>query len=145
MNEVTTDSQKEPNGLLLSGTVFTGLGEGKHYVGMPGYLHQFEEKLGFVPYPGTLNLRLVPGSMRLREELNRFPAISIHGFSLGQRSFGSGKCYPARVSGIRAAIVVPERTHYPGDLVEILAPAKLREALGLKDGDLVTVTVDIRL
>jgi riboflavin kinase len=38
--------------------------------------------------------------------------------------------------------VVPGRTHYPEDIVELVAPVGLRAALGLKDNDIVTVEVD---
>jgi len=39
-------------------------------------------------------------------------------------------------------ILVPGRTHYPEDIVELVAPVGLRTALGLKDNDIVTVEVD---
>jgi riboflavin kinase len=138
------NTERERKALRLEGTVFSGLGEGQHYVGIPGYLRQFEDKLGFSPFPGTLNLRITSSSLKYREELDKRPAIVIQGFSDGKRVFGSGRCYPADIAGIQAAVVIPERTHYPSDLIEILAPVKLREALGLKNGDQVTVIVDIR-
>jgi riboflavin kinase len=94
-----------------------------------------------VPFPGTLNLRLLKGSSRIRDMLNKIPAIQISGFCDGQRTFGRGKCYPAKVKDIDAAIVIPERTHYPEDLIEIIAPVRLRDALDLKDGDKVLITI----
>lgn len=64
------------------------------------------------------------------------PSVRIDGFNDGERTFGGGgNCYPVRVEGIDAAVVVPDRTHYPSDLIEIIAPVKLRDALKLKDGD----------
>ena len=47
-----------PPSVTLEGTVFTGLGEGAYYIGRESYRKQFAEKLGFDPYPGTLNLKL---------------------------------------------------------------------------------------
>lgn len=41
----------------FTGRVFSGVGEGSFYVSL--YSKKFLEKLGFRPYPGTLNLRLV--------------------------------------------------------------------------------------
>src|SRR5208337_4812172 len=47
-----------PPSVTLEGTVFTGLGEGAYYISKEHYRKQFAEKLGFDPYPGTLNLKL---------------------------------------------------------------------------------------
>jgi riboflavin kinase, archaea type len=47
-----------PPSITLEGTLFTGFGEGAYYVTKEGYRKQFIEKLGFDPYPGTLNLKL---------------------------------------------------------------------------------------
>lgn len=131
----------EPEILELEGKVLKGLGEGQYYVNIPGYKKQFEEKLHFVPFPGTLNVQLSESSLNLRNLLREMPAIRIEGFNDGERTFGGGKCYPVIVGGIEAAIMTPERTHYPSDLIEIIAPVKLRDALELNDGDKVVVQV----
>lgn len=125
----------EPNTLELEGNVLKGLGEGQYYINIPGYRTQFEEKLHFIPFPGTLNVQLSESSSALRNRLREMPAVRIEGFNDGERTFGGGNCYPVRVEGIEAAVVVPDRTHYPSDLIEIIAPVKLRDALKLKDGD----------
>jgi riboflavin kinase len=38
--------------------------------------------------------------------------------------------------------VVPGRTHYPDDIIEVIAPVALRRQLGMEDSDTVTVEVD---
>jgi riboflavin kinase len=38
-------------------------------------------------------------------------------------------------------VVRPERSRYPPELIEVIAPVKLR-ALGLDDGDTVEITVN---
>jgi riboflavin kinase len=53
--------------LEISGTVETGIGEGKYYLALDGYRKQMKEKLGFEPFPGTLNIRL-PKSERWKKE-----------------------------------------------------------------------------
>jgi len=131
----------EPETLELEGKVLTGLGEGQYYVNIPGYRKQFEEKLHFVPFPGTLNVQLSEGSLPLRSLLREIPSTQVEGFNDGERTFGGGKCYPVVVGGIDAAIVTPERTHYPSDLIEIIAPVKLRDALELNDGDKIVIQV----
>ena len=44
--------------LDVTGVLFSGLGEGAYYIMIKGYRKQFQSKLGFDPFPGTLNLRL---------------------------------------------------------------------------------------
>jgi len=68
------------------------------------------------------------------------PAIQIEGFQEGGKSFGECKCYRIKLNGIEAAVVQPERSSYPPELIEVIAPIKLR-ALGLKDGDPVEVVL----
>jgi len=131
----------EPEILELEGKVLKGLGEGQYYVNIPGYKKQFEEKLHFSPFPGTLNVQLTENSSMLQNILYEMPAIQVEGFSDGERTFGGGKCYPVVVGGIEAAVIAPERTHYPSDLIEIIAPVKLRDALELNDGDRVVIQV----
>ncbi len=126
----------------LSGCVITGLGEGRYYMSLEPYRRQFREHLGFEPYPGTLNLRLNSPGIQYRKKMETLEWIPIHGFRAEERTFGDVRCIPCRIGDIRCGIVVPGRTHYPEDIVELVAPVGLREELGLKDGDMVTVEVD---
>ena len=125
----------------LLGTIITGLGEGKYYIAKDGYVSQFQDKLGFTPFPGTLNIRLDDMSAEIREKTALIQPFTINGFNDGERTYGGGKCYPVEIGGIKAAVIIPDRSHYPEDLLEIIAPVKLREKLGLKDGDDVKITV----
>jgi CTP-dependent riboflavin kinase len=54
-----------------------------------------------------------------------------------------GLIFRAFVGELECAVVAPKVEGYPADLLEIIAPADLREQLHLKDGDAVTVTVAI--
>ncbi|MDD1719324.1 MAG: DUF120 domain-containing protein [Methanoregulaceae archaeon] len=125
----------------LTGHVVTGLGEGRYYMGLPPYRQQFLEHLGFEPYPGTLNLRLDAQSIRVRRELDRHEWVPIAGFVADGRTFGSAKCLPCRIADIPCGIVVPGRTHYPEDVIEVVSPIELRPRLGLADMDQVTVEI----
>ncbi|MDV0445048.1 hypothetical protein MmiAt1_06030 [Methanimicrococcus sp. At1] len=127
--------------LELEGVVASGLGEGQYYISIDGYMEQFQKKLGFKPFPGTLNVKIKEYCLELRKRMEELPYIKIEGFSDGQRTYGASDCYPAEIGGIQGFIIVPERTHYQGDLLEIIAPVKMREVLKLKDGDEIKVTV----
>jgi riboflavin kinase len=103
---------------------------------------QIIEKLGFDPYPGTLNLKLTDSSdIYFRDVLSHRAGILIKGFSDGKRTYGSVKAFKAKVRGIDAAVLLIERTHYGRDILEVIAPVNLRQALNLKDGDRVSVEV----
>ena len=126
-------------GYAIEGKLFTGVGEGAYYISQEGYRRQFKEKLGFDPFPGTLNLRV---SNSIVEELSSRPGIKIEGFQAGNRSFGGGRCFRTRIgSEPCGAIFLPNRTHYPADVLEVVSPDNLREKLGLRDGDLVCLIV----
>ncbi len=124
---------------MLTGKVITGLGEGQYYISREGYMKQFREKLGFDPYPGTLNLKLDAPSIDIRKRISE--NIKIMGFSDQNRTFGKGSCFRVRISDIDGAVVTPERTHYPEDIIEIIAPVNLRSQLDLEDGNEVEVEV----
>ncbi|RLI85430.1 MAG: riboflavin kinase [Archaeoglobales archaeon] len=127
--------------VVIKGRVFGGVGEGAYYVSLEGYRKQFIEKLGFDPYPGTLNLKIPKEQMYFRKMLDQEEGIRIEGFSTADRTFGDVKAFKCRIDGVDGAVVLPKRTHYPGDVLEVIAPVKLREKLGLKDGDTVEVEV----
>ena len=125
------------------GEVFTGLGEGAYYISLKGYRKQFVRKLGFDPYPGTLNLRLVSSLDRLiRSSLEKLPGIVIEGFEDGQRTYGGAKCFMCRINDlVQGAVLVLERTNYDDSVLEVIAPVRLRDRLDLKDGDPVKINI----
>jgi len=131
--------------LTLKGRVFTGLGEGAYYVSKNGYRKQFLSKLGYKPYPGTLNLKLSsPEDFAVRKELETFPGIIIEGFHNGVRTYGSLKCIPALIGGREEGhVILIQRTHYNSSVLEIISPVNLRKALKLKDGSLVEVKIPL--
>lgn len=132
-----------PPSITLEGTVFTGLGEGAYYVTKEPYRKQFIEKLGFDPYPGTLNLRLTTDyDVKARNELEAYPAVEVEGFTNADRTFGPVKCYPLIIENkAKGALLSALRSHYDASVLEIIAPVPLRKHLKLKDGHKVKVEV----
>ena len=98
---------------------------------------QIEEKLGFVPYPGTLDVRITTESVKLKRALTG-GAVNI----LPAKGFHRGKCYRASFkTELMCALVVPEVAGYPENVAEIIGPENLREKFHLSDGDTVEVKV----
>jgi riboflavin kinase, archaea type len=132
-----------PPSVTLEGTVFTGLGEGAYYISKPDYKKQIMEKMGFEPYPGTLNVKLNSDyDIKTRKDLEAYPALDVMGFQNETRTFGLVKCYPAIIGGtVKGALVTALRSHYDASVLEIIAPVCLRKQLGLKDGNKVKVEI----
>lgn len=133
--------------VTLSGVVTDGMGEGRHYIPLEGYRVQFVERLGYEPFPGTLNVTLDAESVRRRPRIESLPAIPIDGWEGDDRTYGPAACYPVTIRTERdesydtAHAIIPERTHHDEDKLELIAPDRLRDVLDLDDGE--TLEVDI--
>jgi riboflavin kinase len=125
--------------IKLSGKVFSGQGEGEKFLELPWVKRQVKEKLGFIPYHGTLNVRLSEESAKRRKLLEKVASMKV----CPAEGYCSGKIFKAFVGMLECAIVIPEVAGYPRDVLEIIAPANLREKLQLADGDKITVTVNL--
>jgi riboflavin kinase len=140
--------ESAPAVIDFEGSVVSGMGEGAYYMSLEGYRKQFKEKLGYVPYPGTLNIRLTDQLfMNARRELGSHPSIFVDGFGDGTRTYGWVKCYRATINGTvdNAAVLVLERTHYDDSMLEVIAPMSIKDAAGIKNGDRVKVQVHVQM
>jgi riboflavin kinase, archaea type len=123
--------------IKLGGKVFSGTGKGEKFLSLPWVKRQIEEKLGFTPYQGTLNMILSHKSAKLRELLETVSFIEIQ----PAEGYSRGKLYKACIGKTECAIVIPEVTDYPKDYLEVIAAENLREKLKLRDGDKIKVIV----
>lgn len=133
--------------LVLTGTVTGGMGEGRHYITLPGYMEQFKGRLGYEPFPGTLNVELDEESVRTRGEITSVDAIAIDAWEDDDRTYGAATCYAVTlvVDDDRygtAHAIVPDRTHHDDDQFELIAPDRLRDELGLTDGEPIEIRVE---
>ncbi len=126
--------------LTISGVVTSGLGEGAFYMRQKGYKDQFRNKLWFEPYEGTMNLKISGADLAKLQILQQTPGIEIAGFEAAGRTFGGAKCFLATMGPVDCAVIMPIRTHHT-DVVEVISKHYLRNALGLKDGDVVELIV----
>ena len=131
--------------LEFNGVAISGMGEGAYYMSQKFYKRQFMKRLGFEPYPGTLNVKLSEQVyVNAKKELDNHHSILIDGFKNGNRSYGWVKCYPARINNsINGALLMLERTHHDYDIIEVIAPVKIKDSIGITDGDRISVTVKI--
>jgi len=134
-----------PNQLEFQGTAVSGMGEGAFYMSMAGYKNQFVKKLGYTPFPGTLNIKLEDQVyVNAKKELDRYPSIFIDGFSDGKRTYGWAKCYNAVINDkVNGALLIIERTHHGDSVIEVIAPVKIKDIVKIKDGDRVNIKIPL--
>lgn len=133
--------------VTLRGAVTSGMGEGRHYISLSGYMQQFRDRLGYEPFPGTLNVDLDEESVRMRARMDTLDPVEIDGWESDDRTYGPAFCWPASIetsagdSYDETHAIAPERTHHGADQLELIAPDKLRESLDLDDEDELTIHV----
>ncbi len=137
--------RSKESGISFGGNLVSGSGEGRYYVGQDKYFLQFNDKLGFRPFLGTLNIRLkTTHDINAKNEIEKIRPIVVEGFKKEKRTFGGIRCYPCVINRkIKGTVVIPERTHHPSDVVEVIAPVYVRKALSLKEGDYVHVELRV--
>jgi riboflavin kinase len=126
--------------VYFKGKVVSGMGEGRYYTEQSGYVDQFKKKLGFVPFPGTLNVEIEYVERNKLRLLKNYSAIIIDEFKTDDRTFGGVRCFRAKVENTNGAIVLPIRSHY-SNILEFISPHHLREKLNLRDGDEVKIVI----
>lgn len=123
--------------MVLEGLLCSGLGEGAGFTTLDWVARQFRSKLGYSPFPGTLNLSLSGGDWEsARTAMEQAPGIVI----APPPGFCAAKCFTLVIDGrVQGAAVLPDVPDYPADKLEIVAPVAVREALCLSDGDRLTL------
>jgi riboflavin kinase len=111
-----------PSHVDLEGTLISGMGEGAYYMGLKGYSKQFKSKIGYVPFPGTFNVRL---DQKIHQEsikqFETLDGIKIKSFSDGKRTYGWVKCFSAKLNNtINCQLIILERTHHDDSVIELI-------------------------
>lgn len=158
MLKKSMDNSKN-NQILFKGKIVTGMGEGAYYMSLEGYKKQFHHKLGYEPYPGTLNVKLEDKHYMIsRKDLINQPSIHIEGFKNTDRTFGWVKCYAAtitqdlinshysnsmskEITEKDVHVLLLERTHHDNSLIEVIGPQSIKEVSNLKNGDTVIIKI----
>ncbi len=134
-----------PSHVILKGILVSGMGEGAYYMGLKGYTKQFKPKIGYIPFLGTLNVKL---DQKIHQEaIKQFEileGIKIKSFSDGKRTYGWVKCFPAKLNNsINCELIILERTHHDASIIELISKVCIRETGKLKDGSKVSIKIPI--
>jgi riboflavin kinase len=132
-----------PSHVELKGTLVSGMGEGAYYMSLKGYTQQFKSKINYIPFPGTLNVRLDKKVYQEAiQQFDSFDGITIEGFSDGKRTYGWVKCFHAKINkSIDCELIILERTHHDDSVIELISRVCIRKSGKLKDGSLVTIKI----
>ncbi|MEE4265911.1 MAG: DUF120 domain-containing protein [Desulfobacteraceae bacterium] len=125
----------------ISGKIISGAKQGAFFTGLDWVQEQCLKKLGFAPWPGTLNLEIALDHVNVIEELKVTKGLELIS---PDSNYCSGHVFPVSIEGRPAAIVIPAedvRVH-PKGIVEIISATMLKDTLGVKDGDWVTLTIN---
>ena len=122
--------------MKINGEVTTGLGKAAFFLSQDFYTNEFKKNLGFVPYPGTLNVVV---SEEYLDEINEIKD-SCENLIKPDEGFGAVKYIEAKLNDdINGAIVFPAKTTHDENYLEFIAEDKLRDKLDLKDEDIVSL------
>ena len=136
LSSALENEAKERKEVVFHGKVFRGLGQASYFIGLQGYRKQCVRLLGFLPYPGTLNLRLESPLEIYQSKLLKlnYEGKLLEGFVHNRKEYAPLKCFKAVVNeSYRGAILYTDRTHYNDSVIEIISPDRLREKLALAE------------
>ena len=127
----------------LKGSVISGFGEGAYYMALKGYTKQFKSKINYIPFPGTLNIKLnQQRDSQVVQQLADLEGIMIDPFSDGKRTYGWVKCFHAKLNNtINCELIRLERTHHDNSVIELISKINLRKTAGLKTGSKVRIKI----
>ena len=122
--------------MKIEGEVTTGLGKAAFFLSQEFYTREFEKNLGFVPFPGTLNIVVSDDHL---DEINKIKD-ACENLIKPDEGFGAVKYIEAILNEeVEGAIVFPAKTTHEENYLEFISENRLRDALNLEDGDVVSL------
>jgi riboflavin kinase, archaea type len=127
----------------LNSVIFSDLGQASSFMALEWVQAALKIRLGFAPFPATLNVRpkTEEDGQVWQDVQKNLPGIPLAPAADG---FCSARLYRVAVLGpgksqVNGAVLLPSVADYPKDKIEIIAPVQLKSALGLRDGDQLTL------
>lgn len=120
----------------MIGIVRDGAGQARDFTQLDWVRAQCRAQFGFEPYPGTLNLQIenfdALDTWRARAGIALAPAPG----------FCPARCFRVQLNRkISAVWIIPDVPAYPRDVIEVIAPVRLRDALGVANGDKIEIEI----
>ena len=122
--------------MKIDGEVTTGLGKAAYFLSQDFYTKEFKKNLGFIPYPGTLNIIVGEEYLPKISEIKN----TCENLIKPDTEFGAVKYIEAVLNDeIKGAIVFPAKTTHEENYLEFISENRLRDELNLEDGDVVSL------
>ena len=143
---LNSNLKSHPSYIELKGILISGMGEGAYYMSLKGYTVQFKKKIGYIPFPGTLNVKLQ--QKEYQEAVKQFESlegVKINGFSDGKRTYGWVKCFNAKLNNaVDCELIILERTHHDDTVIELISKFNLREKTKIKNGSKLNIRIPVQ-
>jgi riboflavin kinase len=124
--------------MKIKGVVVSGTKKGTYFMSQSVYRDQFEDKLHFRPFVGTLNVKIEDTDEKKVKKLLESDIAEIK----GEKTFGDVKFKKATLNDeVEGAVIFPEKTRHSTDVVEFIAPQNLKERLHITNGSSVTINI----
>ena len=123
----------------ISGIIKSGVGKGAFFTQVDWVVKQCEDMLGYKPFPGTLNVHVCDEDL---SKLEKFFESTDCVLLPDDPNFCAANVKKVKVNNVPAAVVLPSedvRVH-ENRVMEIIAATRLKDTLGLEDGDSVTIS-----
>jgi riboflavin kinase len=125
--------------MKIKGLVTSGSQKGSYFMSQEIYVHQFQEKLGFIPFKGTFNILIEKDDLENVHEIREKSAEIIN----GEGDFGDVELIKATLQDqLKGAVIFPVKTHHPEEFLEFITSENVRETLNVRDGDSVTLSIN---
>ena len=122
--------------MKIDGEVTTGLGKAAYFLSQEFYTNEFKKNLGFVPFPGTLNVVVSDDYLDKINELKN----NCQNLIKPDEGFGAVKYIRDKFNDtVDGDIVFPAKTTHEENYLEFISKNKLRDELVLNDGDIVSL------
>lgn len=124
--------------MKIEGVVVSGTKKGTYFMSQSVYRDQFEDKLHFRPFVGTLNVKIEDTDEKKVKKLLESDIAEIK----GEKTFGDVKFKKATLNDeVEGAVIFPEKTKHSTDVVEFIAPQNIKERFHITDGSSVTINI----
>ena len=122
--------------MKIDGVVTTGLGKAQFFLSQEFYTKEFQKNLGFIPFPGTLNVIV---DEKYLDEINEIKD-NCDNLIKPDNDFGAVKFIEAVLNdNISGAIVFPAKTTHEENYLEFICRDKLRDKYDINDDDIVSL------
>lgn len=127
---------------LLTGKVVSGIEKAAYFTQLDWVQEQCMEKLGFRPYPGTLNLEISEEDISIIEELQKEEGIKL---IPSDPEFCTARVLPVSLGPVTGAIIIPAEDVkvHEMNIVEVMAPIRIKDALKINNGDSLTLVIEM--